>query len=86
MLDTIKTNPDDRRIIMCAWNPKGETILVILFSVKCMVSTKQRHVTLLRHHGEVGPGEVGPWELVPTMGFVVNLSKSQFIFILGSSG
>ncbi|CAO2603113.1 Thymidylate synthase, partial [Lemmus lemmus] len=22
VIDTIKTNPDDRRIIMCAWNPK----------------------------------------------------------------
>lgn len=24
VIDTIKTNPEDRRIIMCAWNPKGE--------------------------------------------------------------
>ena len=23
VIDTIKTNPDDRRIIMSAWNPKG---------------------------------------------------------------
>ena len=23
VIDTIKTNPEDRRIIMCAWNPKG---------------------------------------------------------------
>lgn len=23
VIETIKTNPDDRRIIMCAWNPKG---------------------------------------------------------------
>lgn len=23
VIDMIKTNPDDRRIIMCAWNPKG---------------------------------------------------------------
>lgn len=25
IIDTIKTNPEDRRIIMCAWNPKGTT-------------------------------------------------------------
>lgn len=23
VIEMIKTNPDDRRIIMCAWNPKG---------------------------------------------------------------
>lgn len=23
IIDTIKKNPEDRRIIMCAWNPKG---------------------------------------------------------------
>lgn len=23
VIDTIKSNPEDRRIIMCAWNPKG---------------------------------------------------------------
>lgn len=23
VIETIKTNPDDRRMIMCAWNPKG---------------------------------------------------------------
>ncbi|CAO2636377.1 Thymidylate synthase, partial [Lemmus lemmus] len=23
VIDTIRTNSDDRRIIMCAWNPKG---------------------------------------------------------------
>ena len=23
VIETIKTNPDDRRIIMCAWNPQG---------------------------------------------------------------
>lgn len=23
IIDTIKSNPEDRRIIMCAWNPKG---------------------------------------------------------------
>lgn len=24
VIDTIKKNPEDRRIIMCAWNPKGD--------------------------------------------------------------
>ena len=24
VIETIKTNPDDRRIILCAWNPKGK--------------------------------------------------------------
>lgn len=28
VIETIKTNPDDRRIIMCAWNPKGIEQLV----------------------------------------------------------
>lgn len=23
IIDTINTNPEDRRIMMCAWNPKG---------------------------------------------------------------
>lgn len=25
VIDTIKDNPEDRRIIMCAWNPKGDS-------------------------------------------------------------
>ena len=24
VIDTIKNKPNDRRIIMCAWNPKGD--------------------------------------------------------------
>ena len=23
VVDTLRTNPEDRRIIMCAWNPRG---------------------------------------------------------------
>lgn len=25
VIDTIRKNPEDRRIIMCAWNPKGDS-------------------------------------------------------------
>lgn len=28
IIDTIKKNPDDRQIIMFAWNPKGESELL----------------------------------------------------------
>lgn len=33
VIDTIKKNPEDRRIIMCAWNPKGQQISLNLYSV-----------------------------------------------------
>ena len=26
VIHKIRTNPDDRRIIMCAWNPKGRSM------------------------------------------------------------
>ncbi|KFO27108.1 Thymidylate synthase [Fukomys damarensis] len=29
VIDTIKTNPDDRRIIMCAWNPKDLPLMAL---------------------------------------------------------
>ncbi|CAO2617440.1 Thymidylate synthase [Lemmus lemmus] len=29
VIDTIKTNPDDRRIIMCAWNPKDLSLMAL---------------------------------------------------------
>ncbi|NXU75875.1 TYSY synthase, partial [Oreotrochilus melanogaster] len=29
VIDTIKTNPDDRRIIMCAWNPKDISLMAL---------------------------------------------------------
>ncbi|NWI43900.1 TYSY synthase, partial [Picathartes gymnocephalus] len=29
VIETIKTNPDDRRIIMCAWNPKDLSLMAL---------------------------------------------------------
>ncbi|NWR32657.1 TYSY synthase, partial [Tachuris rubrigastra] len=29
VVETIKTNPDDRRIIMCAWNPKDISLMAL---------------------------------------------------------
>ncbi|NXI72740.1 TYSY synthase, partial [Anseranas semipalmata] len=29
VIDMIKTNPDDRRIIMCAWNPKDISLMAL---------------------------------------------------------
>ncbi|NXD20549.1 TYSY synthase, partial [Spelaeornis formosus] len=29
VIETIKTNPDDRRIIMCAWNPKDIALMAL---------------------------------------------------------
>ncbi|KAF1405035.1 Thymidylate synthase, partial [Spheniscus humboldti] len=29
VIETIKTNPDDRRIIMCAWNPKDISLMAL---------------------------------------------------------
>ncbi|NXA97218.1 TYSY synthase, partial [Melanocharis versteri] len=29
VIDTIKNNPDDRRIIMCAWNPKDISLMAL---------------------------------------------------------
>lgn len=29
VIDTIKTNPDDRRIILCAWNPKDLPLMAL---------------------------------------------------------
>ena len=28
VINKIKTNPNDRRIIICAWNPKGQATLI----------------------------------------------------------
>ena len=33
IINTIKTNPDDRRMIMSAWNPVGMTTLIIAFII-----------------------------------------------------
>lgn len=38
VINTIKTNPDSRRIIMCAWNPKGTMITARLLGLTSFAS------------------------------------------------
>jgi len=39
VIDTIKNNPTDRRIIMSAWNPKGKSSLVLVASLSSTQTT-----------------------------------------------
>ncbi|XP_068955833.1 thymidylate synthase [Petaurus breviceps papuanus] len=92
VIDTIKTNPDDRRIIMCAWNPKDLPLMALPpCHALCQfyVLNGELSCQLYQRSGDMGlgvPFNIASYSLLTYMiAHVTGLKPGDFVHTLGDA-
>nr|XP_014436999.1 thymidylate synthase [Pelodiscus sinensis] len=92
VIDTIKNNPDDRRIIMCAWNPKDISLMALPpCHALCQfyVLNGELSCQLYQRSGDMGlgvPFNIASYSLLTYMiAHVTGLKPGEFIHTLGDA-
>ncbi|XP_077884013.1 thymidylate synthase-like [Ictidomys tridecemlineatus] len=92
VLDTIKTNPDDRRIIMCAWNPKDLPLMALPpCHALCQfyVVNGELSCQLYQRSGDMGlgmPFNIASYSLLTYMiAHITGLQPGDFVHTLGDA-
>ncbi|XP_009332467.1 PREDICTED: thymidylate synthase [Pygoscelis adeliae] len=92
VIETIKTNPDDRRIIMCAWNPKDISLMALPpCHALCQfyVLNGELSCQLYQRSGDMGlgvPFNIASYSLLTYMiAHVTGLKPGEFIHTLGDA-
>ncbi|XP_075861881.1 thymidylate synthase [Microcebus murinus] len=92
VIDTIKTHPDDRRIIMCAWNPKDLPLMALPpCHVLCQfyVVDGELSCQLYQRSGDMGlgmPFNIASYALLTYMiAHITRLKPGDFVHTLGDA-
>ncbi|CAO2583182.1 Thymidylate synthase [Lemmus lemmus] len=92
VIDTIKTNPDDRRIIMCAWNPKDLSLMALPpCHALCQfyVVNGELSCQLYQRSGDMGlgmPFNIASYALLTYMiAHITGLKPGDFVHTLGDA-
>uniref|UniRef100_A0A8D2DR16 Thymidylate synthase n=1 Tax=Sciurus vulgaris TaxID=55149 RepID=A0A8D2DR16_SCIVU len=92
VIDTIKTNPDDRRIIMCAWNPKDLPLMALPpCHALCQfyVVNGELSCQLYQRSGDMGlgvPFNIASYALLTYMiAHITGLQPGDFVHTLGDA-
>ncbi|PNJ81171.1 TYMS isoform 3 [Pongo abelii] len=92
VIDTIKTNPDDRRIIMCAWNPRDLPLMALPpCHALCQfyVVNSELSCQLYQRSGDMGlgvPFNIASYALLTYMiAHITGLKPGDFIHTLGDA-
>ncbi|KAM7390307.1 hypothetical protein PAMA_008467 [Pampus argenteus] len=92
VIDTIKTNPEDRRIIMCAWNPKDLPLMALPpCHALCQfyVHDGELSCQLYQRSGDMGlgvPFNIASYALLTYMiAHITGLKPGDFVHTLGDA-
>ncbi|KAL2085104.1 hypothetical protein ACEWY4_018424 [Coilia grayii] len=92
VIDTIRTNPEDRRIIMCAWNPKDLPLMALPpCHALCQfyVSEGELSCQLYQRSGDMGlgvPFNIASYALLTYMiAHITGLKPGDFVHTLGDA-
>ncbi|KAK9403377.1 thymidylate synthase [Crotalus adamanteus] len=92
VIDTIRNNPDDRRIIMCAWNPKDLSAMALPpCHALCQfyILNGELSCQLYQRSGDMGlgvPFNIASYSLLTSMiAHVTGLKPGEFIHTLGDA-
>ncbi|KAB1258330.1 Thymidylate synthase [Camelus dromedarius] len=92
VIDTIKTNPNDRRIIMCAWNPKDLPLMALPpCHALCQfyVVNGELSCQLYQRSGDMGlgvPFNIASYSLLTCMiAHITGLKPGDFVHTLGDA-
>ncbi|XP_026124091.1 thymidylate synthase [Carassius auratus] len=92
VIDTIRSNPEDRRIIMCAWNPKDLPLMALPpCHALCQfyVSDGELSCQLYQRSGDIGlgvPFNIASYALLTYMiAHITGLKPGDFVHTLGDA-
>ncbi|XP_067257430.1 thymidylate synthase isoform X1 [Chanodichthys erythropterus] len=92
VIDTIKSNPEDRRIIMCAWNPKDLPMMALPpCHALCQfyVSDGELSCQLYQRSGDIGlgvPFNIASYALLTYMiAHITGLKPGDFVHTIGDA-